>query len=244
MTIQALLFGGIGTLLETSELQREAFNAAFREAGLDWHWDVDEYRQMLSEPGGAARIAAFALQQGDTSIDQSDAVELHARKTALFHERIAAGGLSARPGVVRLVRHCQGEGVALGFATTTDEAIAHSVLSAVDLAASDFDVIMHRGLVHAAKPDGEVYRTCLASMNVAPEAALAIEDSSPGLRAATAAGVACIVTPGVNTLNHDYDGALTVVSHLGDAGQPYRWLGGRQPGTVEVIELEPWCHAA
>ena len=47
MTIQALFFGGIGTLLETSELQREAFNAAFREAGLDWHWSIDEYREML-----------------------------------------------------------------------------------------------------------------------------------------------------------------------------------------------------
>ena len=98
--------------------------------------------------------------------------------------------------------------------------------------------------VVAAKPDGEVYRACLSNLSVAPENALAIEDSGPGLQAATAAGVACIVTPGVNTVNHDYAGALTVVSHLGDAGNPYRWLGGRQPGTVEVIELEPWCNAA
>ena len=244
MTIQALFFGGIGTLLETSELQREAFNAAFREAGLDWHWGIDEYREMLGVPGGAARIAAFAVQNGDTGIDQDKAAELHSRKTALFHERIAAGGLTARPGVERLVRHCQREGIVLGFATTTDQETVQSVISAVGLAASDFDVIMHRGLVVTAKPDGEVYRTCLSNLNMAPENALAIEDSGPGLQSARAAGVACIVTPGVNTVNHDYAGALTVVSHLGDAGNPYRWLGGRQPGTVEIIELEPWCNAA
>jgi phosphoglycolate phosphatase-like HAD superfamily hydrolase len=36
MSIQAILFGGIGTLAATSELQREAFNWTFEEQGLDW----------------------------------------------------------------------------------------------------------------------------------------------------------------------------------------------------------------
>ena len=33
--MKAILFGSIGTLIETSDLQREAFNEAFKEAGLD-----------------------------------------------------------------------------------------------------------------------------------------------------------------------------------------------------------------
>ena len=32
--MKAILFGSIGTLIETSDLQREAFNQAFKEAGL------------------------------------------------------------------------------------------------------------------------------------------------------------------------------------------------------------------
>ena len=40
MTInyKAILFGSIGTIVETSELQRKSFNQAFSEAGLDWNW--------------------------------------------------------------------------------------------------------------------------------------------------------------------------------------------------------------
>ncbi|MFT7179418.1 MAG: phosphoglycolate phosphatase-like HAD superfamily hydrolase, partial [Oceanospirillaceae bacterium] len=41
MTTKAILFGSIGTLVETSELQRRAFNQAFSEAGLDWNWSEE-----------------------------------------------------------------------------------------------------------------------------------------------------------------------------------------------------------
>jgi phosphoglycolate phosphatase-like HAD superfamily hydrolase len=56
----AVLFGSIGALADTSELQREAFNDAFRAHGLDWTWSRDEYQQLLAESGGEQRIAAYA----------------------------------------------------------------------------------------------------------------------------------------------------------------------------------------
>src|SRR5579875_2388832 len=65
-TMTAVLFGSIGTLADTSELQREAFNEAFREHGLDWNWSRDEYRELLRDSGGAKRIAAYAQERGDT----------------------------------------------------------------------------------------------------------------------------------------------------------------------------------
>jgi len=43
MNYKAILFGSIGTLIETSDLQRESFNEAFKEAGLDWYWDQEDY---------------------------------------------------------------------------------------------------------------------------------------------------------------------------------------------------------
>jgi len=43
MTInyKAILFGSIGTIVETSELQLKSFNQAFSEAGLDWNWSIE-----------------------------------------------------------------------------------------------------------------------------------------------------------------------------------------------------------
>ena len=47
MNYKAILFGSIGTLIETSELQRNAFNQAFSENGLDWNWSPTQYQDLL-----------------------------------------------------------------------------------------------------------------------------------------------------------------------------------------------------
>jgi len=50
--IKALIFDVDGTLAETEEAHRHAFNAAFAEAGLGWVWDVDLYRELHRITGG------------------------------------------------------------------------------------------------------------------------------------------------------------------------------------------------
>jgi beta-phosphoglucomutase-like phosphatase (HAD superfamily) len=64
----AILFGSISTIVDTSELQREAFNEAFSEHGLDWRWEPPEYRKMLVSAGGQARIEEYARSKG-VSVD-------------------------------------------------------------------------------------------------------------------------------------------------------------------------------
>ena len=41
--MKSILFGSIGVLVESSEIQRKAFNEAFKEFGLDWYWNVANY---------------------------------------------------------------------------------------------------------------------------------------------------------------------------------------------------------
>jgi len=52
----AILFGSIGTLVDTSGLQRKAFNQAFESHRLGWHWNREQYINMLEESGGQQRI--------------------------------------------------------------------------------------------------------------------------------------------------------------------------------------------
>ena len=214
MKVKAILFGGIGTLLETSEIQRMAFNEAFDRCGLDWHWDRDAYLDMLAIPGGVQRILRYAEARGETAIDQEAAERLHADKTAHFHAAIKEGGLSARDGVEPLVSHCLNANIALGFATTTDAQTARAVLDAIGIDPAVFSVITHRDLVAAAKPDPAVYLHCLTHLGIAADEAVAIEDSESGLQSAVRAGLPCIVTPGANTLGQDYEGALAVIADL------------------------------
>ena len=90
--MSAILFGSISTLADTSELQREAFNRAFAEHGLNWRWDLDDYRTMLEKSGGADRIAAYAEERGDTV----DAAAVHATKSKLFQESLASASVAPR----------------------------------------------------------------------------------------------------------------------------------------------------
>ncbi len=234
MAHSALFFGGIGTILETSELQRKAFNAAFAEAGLDWHWDTEDYAAMLAKPGGTGRVADYARLAGAPGID---AVALHARKTALFHGALREGKLSARPGVTRLVAECADQNVLLGFVSTTDRDTLAAILEAAGIDAAAFNLITHRGDVDSSKPSGEVYRYALDKLQVAAERAVAIEDSQSGLQAALEAGLRCIVTPGEKTRNQDYSGAEAVLASLGDAGRPAEILAGAAVPRGEAFTL-------
>ena len=93
MTTKAILFGSIGTLVETSELQRRAFNQAFSEAGLDWNWSEEDYQRLLTKSGGRKRVQDFASQQ-DVTVD---AQQLHHRKTEIFDTLMAKEKLMLRP---------------------------------------------------------------------------------------------------------------------------------------------------
>lgn len=63
--LKALLFDLDGTLAETEELHREAFNRAFAEAGLPFRWDRALYGELLWTAGGRERIATFLGRCGD-----------------------------------------------------------------------------------------------------------------------------------------------------------------------------------
>jgi beta-phosphoglucomutase-like phosphatase (HAD superfamily) len=140
-----ILFGSIGTLVETSDLQREAFNEAFAEAGLDWHWDAQTYRRLLQKPGGQARIERFAAERGETV----DASALHRRKTVLFDTEIKEGSLDLREGVAEVVSFTRDAGTKLGFVTTTSRENVEATLAATTAEAPRYCHFCHRDAVPA-----------------------------------------------------------------------------------------------
>ena len=75
-----MLFGSIGTLVETSEIQRKSFNEAFKKKGLNWYWTKEEYIKLLNKSGGSDRIKEYAKKK-KTKVD---ARQLRNLKTKLF----------------------------------------------------------------------------------------------------------------------------------------------------------------
>ncbi|MDJ0821112.1 MAG: HAD-IA family hydrolase [Paracoccaceae bacterium] len=208
----AILFGSVGTITESSELQRQAFNAAFAEVGLDWRWDAGEYLSMLHMPGGAERIDAYAKAQGA----QVDAQALHALKVKHFERMALQNGLTARPGVTRLIDQARGLGVKIGFVTTTGPQTLGLVLGGLarDICAGDFDVILDRSIVKRPKPDPEAYETALSYLDLKPNQVLAIEDTPESAQAALNAGIATVAFPGLAAQDRTFPGTVAQLDAL------------------------------
>ena len=59
MSIEALIFDVDGTMADTEEAHRVAFNLAFERQRLGWTWTRTEYKGLLSVTGGKERITAY-----------------------------------------------------------------------------------------------------------------------------------------------------------------------------------------
>jgi beta-phosphoglucomutase-like phosphatase (HAD superfamily) len=59
MSLEALIFDVDGTLADTEEVHRQAFNLAFGACRLDWIWEAPLYGELLWVTGGKERIAHY-----------------------------------------------------------------------------------------------------------------------------------------------------------------------------------------
>lgn len=219
--LQALIFDVDGTLADTErDAHRVAFNRAFDDAGLDWHWDVPVYGELLAVTGGKERLLHYVARHRPALPADRDlaslVAELHRAKTRHYVELIASGAVPLRPGVASLIDDARAAGLRLAIATTTTPENVTALLehSLAPGATAWFECIGAGDVVPAKKPAPDIYRWVLAQMRLDPAAALAFEDSDNGLRAARGAGLATIVTTNDYTAAQAFDGALRVLPDL------------------------------
>jgi HAD superfamily hydrolase (TIGR01509 family) len=243
MELQALIFDVDGTLADTErDGHRVAFNAAFAEAGLDWHWSVELYGQLLAITGGKERIRHFVATCQPPLPPGEDLnaliARLHQAKTRHYTALLAQGGIPLRPGVKRLLQEARAAGIRLAIATTTTPENVTALLEhTLPESLSWFEVIAAGDIVPAKKPAPDIYFYTLEQMGLPPQACLAFEDSENGLRSAQQAGIPTVVTVNDYTRDQDFSGAALVLDHLGEPEDPFRVLAGTM-GSHRYFTLE------
>ena len=194
-TLRALIFDVDGTLAETEELHRQAFNETFTAENLPWHWDQPLYAQLLEVTGGKERIAHYiATHTPATPMEAPRIAAVHAAKTARYTALIDNGTITLRPGIPELLQDAAAAGLRLAIATTTSRPNVDALLRAT-LGANPFEVIACGDEVAAKKPAPDIYELALQRLALPPEDCIAIEDTLNGVRSAQGAGLRCIVTP-------------------------------------------------
>lgn len=248
--LAALLFDVDGTLADTEDIHRKAFNTAFATAGLDWFWDPGLYDQLLEVTGGKERIrfylGCFSDDRAASSITDDFIASLHQEKTRIYTRTLAAGNVPLRPGVERLMQEARDSGLRLALVTTTTPVNVTALLehSFMSNTADWFDVIAAGGVVPNKKPAPDIYHYALERLGLPAGRCLAIEDSANGLRAAQNAGVATLITVNRYTEDHDFAGAAVVLDQLGEPGNPCHLIAGDQdPGGMVTPAYLQRLHA-
>jgi HAD superfamily hydrolase (TIGR01509 family) len=250
-TLQAIVFDMDGTLADTEEIHRQAFNLAFVEWHCGWQWSREEYRRLLAVSGGRERIRQYLSQQRpelDAGQLSALAASMHRRKSDIYRELLAGTGIRLRPGVERLLREADAKGVRLAVATSSSRANLETLLRATlgGDSMGIFGAIVTSDVIEEKKPSPAVYERAIANLRVAPARSIAVEDTRNGNLAALAAGLRTIITTHSFTLDNDFSGAALVVDHLGEPDLQMHVLAGDPRGAqyVDIALLDDFVDGA
>ena len=219
MTLKALIFDLDGTVADTEELHRQAFNAAFIKLELWWDWSPQRYAELLEVSGGIERLHHYveSLKAGKDEKARLHAIVpvIHYTKAEIYAGLLRAGQPPLRPGVRRVVEEARQDGLKVAVISSSASANARAILDN-HFGKGEIDLLVSAEEVARRKPAPDLYLRALSLLRLPAEDCMAFEDSANGLRAARAAGLATVVTPSRWTMAQDFTGADLLLRDLSE----------------------------
>jgi HAD superfamily hydrolase (TIGR01509 family) len=212
--IAAIIFDFDGLILDTELPGYRSWTEAFEGIGVpplsaaEWSVQIGTVGPLDPLAELAARAATAGLALEAAAIGRLDDRRRQRRDELL-------GAETVRPGVVAWIDAAAARGLALAVASSSPRDWVEAHLDRLGLL-SRFGALACHGDHDrlAAKPEPDLYLEACQLLGVAPTAAVAVEDSPNGVRAAKAAGLACVAVPNDLTRLLDLDQADLVVESL------------------------------
>ena len=183
--IAAVVFDLDGVLIDSEQVWDDVREVLAHERGGRWHPGAQRDMMGMSSPEWSRYMHdVIGLREPPEEINR----EVVARMLVRY-----AGGPPWLPGAVDAVRRIAARWP-LGLASSSNRELIDAVLEAGELTAV-FAVSVSSEEVERGKPAPDVYLEAARRLGVAAERCVAVEDSHNGIRAAKAAGMACIAVP-------------------------------------------------
>ncbi|GIF13112.1 HAD family hydrolase [Actinoplanes teichomyceticus] len=185
MTIEAVVFDLDGVIIDTEAVWEEVRRAYVAEHGRAFLPDTqDRMMGMNTAEWSSHLVDEVGVPLPATRV----AAEVLDRMARRYRE-----SLPLIPGAVETVR-ALGARYRLALASSSARVLIDQVLATAGLTA-EFEVTLSTEEVARGKPAPDVYLAAAAKLGLPGEVCAAVEDSSNGLRAAGAAGLAVIAVP-------------------------------------------------
>ncbi|MBQ2031208.1 MAG: HAD family phosphatase [Lachnospiraceae bacterium] len=185
--ITAVVFDMDGILFDTERLCRDCWIALSKEFEIPNMEEV--YALCIGVNVQATRQIVYDNYGKDFPFEEYDR-----RASAMYNEYIAEHGVPVKEGVRETLEALAKAGAKIAVASSTRR---EKVLRLLASAGIDryFTAVVGGDTVKHSKPDPEIFLTACKALSVAPEEAIAVEDSHNGIRAAHAAGMLAVMVP-------------------------------------------------
>jgi HAD superfamily hydrolase (TIGR01509 family) len=203
--VAALLFDFDGTIMDSETAVFDAYRRLYAEHGHELR--LDEWAGGVGTLGGFDPVANLEARLG-RAIDEA------ALAGRSWEDVASAGDPDLRPGVRTYVDEARARGISLGIVSSNDRAWVDRQIERLAVAQVWDVIVTADGDEARAKPSPDLYRDALRVLDVAPPAAVAVEDSPNGIAAAKAAGLFCVAAPNDVTAGLDLSEADIVVPTL------------------------------
>jgi HAD superfamily hydrolase (TIGR01509 family) len=183
---RAVVFDMDGLLLDTELLWHQAETELFARHRAEFTWD--DKMQVIGS--SFAFTADYFARRLDLPAERGPGLveEMMELMHGYLREQVAG-----RPGAIELVERLRGH-TRLGLASNSPRTMVDTALATARLADA-FEAIVTADDVENPKPAPDLYLLACERLGVAPDEALALEDSPSGVAAAKAAGLTCIAVP-------------------------------------------------
>ena len=212
MKLRAVLFDHDGTLVDSEPIHYQLWVQVLRRYGV-----------MISEEVFNSVCAGMPTLANAVDLVKRynlpvQAENLAEEKHTITKEFLAENAYPLMPGVQKAIQALIKQGLTLAIVTGANQ---HSVGATVRTYSFDrhFAYVISADDVQKSKPAPDCYLLALEKLGLRPEECLAIEDTEHGLRAASQAGIPCLVLPTELSMNHDFSLATVVVKEMSQVVQ-------------------------
>ncbi len=200
---KGVIFDMDGVIIDSEPINQRAVDVVLERYGKRL---TDEQNQHLIGLGDKPFFEEVIRMFGLQTTWQALAVSWH---EAIIH-LMQKEGIAAIDGVREVIRSLHQKKYRLAVASSGSRGRIGFILKTLDLQ-QYFSSVVTADDVKLAKPDPEIYLTAAASLNLAPQDCVAIEDSDRGVEAARRAGMKVIGFLSSSSYNQQLDRADAII---------------------------------